>query len=142
MGHTILYDGREYGQSTVYIYDKLIKNIPNGASSEIIIDEFNNATKDVIMRCQILQDCTIESLDRFALGPEDKPNVACAVFTIATQSARRLSFLFLSGCAHKFVKIRATLNTSDSADLTAYDFAGKFFMEHFKHSFQSEQSSH
>ena len=142
LGHTIQYGSNEHGQATVYIYDKHFGIIPNGASSDIVIEEFNNATNDVLVHCKALHDCKIESLDRFTLGPQDNPNVACAVFSIMTQSTRRLSFLFISGCSNKFVKIRTTLNTNAPADMTAYNFAGMFFMEHFKLHSQSQHSSH
>jgi hypothetical protein len=48
LGFTVVYHGGDQGESTVYIYDKKLPEIPDGPMSQLVRQEFDQATNDVM----------------------------------------------------------------------------------------------
>jgi hypothetical protein len=80
--------------------------------------EFKEVTREVLSRPMAAEQ--IELVDRYGTGsPERGKEFLCAEFNLRDNYGSRLTFLYLTGAAGKFVKIRVTLRTNDPTDQTA-----------------------
>jgi hypothetical protein len=123
LGVTIPYQRRDQGKATVYVYDKGRRDIPDNPMSEVVKDEFDLAARDVLSLGQA-KGTTVELVKRYGTGsPERGVEFLCAEFVLTDSSGTRRTFLYLTGCRRKFVKLRVTLGTNDATDPTAYNFA-------------------
>ena len=83
LGFSITYRAGSRGESTVYLYDKGINGIPDGPMSQLVRQEFDRATKEVLYIGRQRPDTLIELVDRYGTGaPERGPEFLCAEFTI------------------------------------------------------------
>lgn len=122
LGYTIAYHGGHKGEATVFIYTKGQRDIPDGPISETVMGEFNQATHEIIQFGQ-LGDKRLELVSRYGTGSPDRgKEFLCAEFILTDGLGSRRTFLYVTGCAKNFVKIRITLHTNDAADPTARNF--------------------
>jgi hypothetical protein len=85
--------------------------------------EFNQATHDVLSVGRPAAG-SVELASRYGTGaPERGKEFLCAEFMLRDDLGSRRTFLYVTGAAHKFLKIRVTLRTNDAADPTARNFA-------------------
>jgi hypothetical protein len=90
--------------------------------SEPVMAEFNRATHELIWLGQ-KSDKKTELVSRYGTGSPDRgKEFLCAEFILTDGLGSRRTFLYLTGCAKNFVKIRVTLRTNDAADPTAREF--------------------
>lgn len=121
-GYTVAYHGDE-GEATIYVYSKNQREIPNGPTSKVVMEEFNQATQEIIALGR-LTGSKIELVDRYGTGsPERGREFLCAEFVLTNESGLRRTFLYVTGAANRFVKIRVTLRTDDAKDPAARNFA-------------------
>jgi len=98
-------------------------DIPDGPISETVMAEFNQATREILSFGQSAGR-TIELVSRYGTGsPERGKELLCAEFILSDDSGSRRTFVYLTGAAGNFVKIRVTLRTNDATDPTARNFA-------------------
>jgi len=122
-GYTVAYHGGDRGEATIYVYSKGQRDIPDGPSSETVMAEFNQATREILSFGQSAGR-TIELVSRYGTGsPERGKEFLCAEFILSDDSGSRRTFVYLTGAAGNFVKIRVTLRTNDATDPTARNFA-------------------
>jgi hypothetical protein len=124
LGYTIAYHGPSGEQATVYVYDLGISGIPDGPLNAAVRAAFDQATTAAMAAAGLL-DMTVELVDRYGTGNlNDGAQYLCAEFMIQTNSGtHKRSYLYLTGYKGKFVKIRATVPTSDPTVATAREFA-------------------
>jgi hypothetical protein len=121
-GYTVAYHGHE-GDATIYVYSKSQREIPNGPASKVVMEEFNQATQEIIALGQ-MTGSKIELVDRYGTGsPERGGEFLCAEFVLSDGAGSRRTFLYVTGAANRFVKIRVTLRTNDARDPAARNFA-------------------
>ncbi len=122
LGQTIAYHGGGKGEATVFVYTMGRHDIPDGPMSEPVMAEFNRATHELIWLGQ-KNDKKTELVSRYGTGSPDRGmEFLCAEFILTDGLGSRRTFLYLTGCAKNFVKIRVTLRTNDAADPTAREF--------------------
>ncbi|QIG49468.1 hypothetical protein G5V57_18155 [Nordella sp. HKS 07] len=120
-GYTVTYHGHE-SEATIYVYSNSQREIPNGPASQVVMEEFNQVTQDVVAFGQ-LTGRKIELVDRYGTGsPERGMEFLCAEFVVSDQWGSRRTFAYVTGAANQFVKIRVTLRTNDPRDPTARNF--------------------
>jgi len=121
-GYTVAYHS-DMGEATVYVYSKSQSEIPDGPTSPVVMEEFNQATQEILSLRQLTGE-EIDLVDRYGTGsPERGREFLCAEFVLSAESGSRRTFLYVTGAANLFVKIRATLHTDDERDPTARNFA-------------------
>ncbi len=124
LGFTFAYHDGEQGEATVYIYNKLQAEIPNGPMSQSVRKEFDQATQEIFALGKLIKDGQIDLVGRYGTGtPKTGPEFLCAEFILTDSVGSRRTFLYLSGAGSHFVKIRVTLKTNDATDPTARNFA-------------------
>lgn len=73
-GYTVAYHGRE-GDATIYVYSKSQREIPNGPTSKVVVEEFNQATQETNALGQ-MTGSKIELVGRYGTGkrvPRSRP---------------------------------------------------------------------
>jgi hypothetical protein len=66
----------------------------------------------------------IALVDRYGTGsPERGREFLCYEFVLSDELGSRRTFLYVTGAASRFVKIRVTLRTNDAKDPAARNFA-------------------
>ena len=121
-GYAIAYHGGGKGEATVYVYNKRQHDIPDGPNSEMARAEFSQATQEVFLSAQ-MSGGKMELVSQCGTGSPDRGmEFLCAEFIKTDGLGSRLTFLYLTGYAKNFVKIRVTLRTNDAADPSARDF--------------------
>ena len=126
LGYTIDYHGSDQGEATVYIYSLCQRDIPNGPNSEVIVDQLNQASRDLIGYNQTVGR-RAELVSRYGTGSPDRgAEFLCAEFILTDDFRAWRTFVYVTGCAKNFVKIRVTLRTNDGTDPTARNFADAF----------------
>jgi hypothetical protein len=124
LGVAVTYHGDDRGESTIFIYDNGLSEIPDGPTSQLVRQEFDRATGDVLTLGEQLPNTRVDIVDRYGTGSPDRgPEFLCAEFILSDPRGPRRTFLYLTGAHGHFVKIRITLRTNDAADPTARDFA-------------------
>ena len=124
LGVTVAYHGGDQGESTIFIYDRGLSEIPNGATSELLRREFERAKQDVLARGEQIPGGRINIVDQYGTGTRGRePEFLCAEFILSDPNGSRRTFLYLTGANGRFVKIRVMLRTNDAADPTARHFA-------------------
>src|SRR6516164_2175872 len=107
LGFTVAYHG-DMGDATIYVYDKNRSEIPDDPISQAVIEEFDHATLDVHSVGR-LRGKKIELVDRYGTGsPERGVEFLCAEFVLNDESGSKRTFLYVTGAANRFVKIRVT----------------------------------
>jgi hypothetical protein len=120
-GYTVAYQG-SMGEATVYVYSKNEREIPDGPTSQVVMEEFNQATREVLLLGQ-MTGAKIELVDRYGTGsPERGEEFLCAEFVLSDELGPRRTFLCVTGAANRFVKIRTTLRSNDASDPAARNF--------------------
>jgi hypothetical protein len=105
------------------VYNKGRRDITDGSMSETVMAEFNEATHEVLSVGHST-GTEIKLIERYGTGtPERGGEFLCAVFILSDEHGPRRTFLYLTGAAGNFVKIRVTLRTNDATDPTARNFA-------------------
>ncbi len=123
LGYTIAYHGGDQGEATVFVYSLGQHDIPNGPMSEVIVRQLNQATRELIWHSQTVGR-TAELVSRYGTrSPDRGAEFLCAEFILTDASGARRTFIYVTGCAKNFVKIRVTLRTNDETDSTARNFA-------------------
>jgi hypothetical protein len=126
LGYSIAYDS-PLGAATVYIYDKNLFDIPEGPTGDLIRDEFDNGTNEVLEAVVTSPSANIQLIERYGTGePDTGPEFLCAEFEISDEDRGRRTFLFLTGHKDKFIKLRISLNSNDDSEPTARNFADTF----------------
>ncbi len=121
-GYTVAYHG-DMGEATVFVYTRNQREIPDGPTSQVVLEEFNQATREILSLEQ-MTGRKIEFIDRYGTGsPERGREFLCAEFVLSDESGSRRTFLYVTGAANRFVKIRVTLRTNYATDPTARNFA-------------------
>jgi hypothetical protein len=124
LGHAIAYHRPGRGAATIYAYNLGRRGIPDGPTSEVVLDEFSRATREVLSFGGLATVGTVELTDRYGTGsPERGREFLCAEFILTDHAGPRRSFLYLTGALGRFVKIRVTLRTNDATDPAARHFA-------------------
>ena len=112
-GFTVAYHSR-MGEATIYVYDMGKLEIPDGPTSPAVMDEFNEATLEVDEFAR-LTGTKAELSKRYGTGsPERGKEFLCAEFVLSDKSGPQRSFLYVTGAANRFVKIRLTLPDNES----------------------------
>ena len=123
LGYTVAYHGGDRGEATIYIYTNGQKDIPDGPSSNTIMAEFNQATRDVLSVGRPVPG-SVELVSRYGTGtPERGMEFLCAEFVVKDDLGKRRTFFYVTGAAQNFLKIRVTLRTDEATDPTARNFA-------------------
>ena len=126
LGFSVAYHGGSRGESTIYIYDKRLSDIPNGPMHQTVLAEFNRTTDEVLALPlgKLPPIRQVELVARYGTGaPERGQEFLCAEFIVTKPEGAVRSFLYLTGALGRFIKIRVTLNTNDEADPAARNFA-------------------
>lgn len=122
LGFTVRYHS-SLGEATIYIYNKNIAEIPDGPMSEVVLNEFNLAIREVLLLGESKRE-EVNLIDRYGTGsPHRGREFLCAEFVITDPSGPRQSFLYITGVAGHFLKIRITLQPNHERNLTAREFA-------------------
>jgi hypothetical protein len=122
-GYAVAYHGGDRGEATIYLYSKGQRDIPDDPTSETVLTEFNEATREILSFEQRLSK-KIELVGRYGTGTPDRgKEFLCAEFILSDDSRSRRTFVYVTGAAGNFVKIRVTLRTNDPTDRTARHFA-------------------
>jgi hypothetical protein len=123
LGYTVAYHGGDKGEATVFVYTKGKQGIPDGPTSEVVMAEFNEATRGITSLGQAGSRRT-RLLSRYGTGsPYRGKEFLCAEFILTEGARSRRTFLYLTGYSNRFLKIRITLRTNDATDPTARNFA-------------------
>ena len=123
LGRSVAYSGGDRGEATIYMYDLGLPEIPDGPLSQVARQEFDRATNDVFARCtdEALQ---LKLVRQYATGTRDRgQEFLCAELVEGDGLRSWRTFVYLTGAAGKFLKIRLTLRTDDATDPTARNFA-------------------
>jgi hypothetical protein len=122
-GYTVAYRGGSRGEATIYVYRKRQREIPDGPISKTVMAEFNQVTREILSLGQSAGR-NIELVSRYGTGsPERGKEFLCAEFILSNETGSLRTFVYLTGAAGNFVKIRVTLRTNDAADPTARNLA-------------------
>jgi hypothetical protein len=122
LGYTVAYE-RDLGGATICIYSKNHREIPDGPSSQVAMEEFEQATQEILLVGR-LPGKKVELVDRYGTGsPEWGREFLCAEFVLSDEVGSRRTFLYLTGAANQFVKITATLRTDEASNPAAREFA-------------------
>jgi hypothetical protein len=117
LGSAWQYDGE--GQSlTVYVYDLGIKNIPDGTDNVETCQQFEEAKADVIQAKYADTVFKSEQLVRLS-PPAELPLAREAVFEFKIDGRPAYSYLWITGAANLFMKIRFTADASLRNELPA-----------------------
>ena len=117
LGSAWQYDGE--GQSlTVYVYDLGIKNIPDGSDSVETCEQFEQAKGDVFQAKYPGTEFKSEQLVRLS-PPADLPLAREAVFEFKVDGRPAHSFVWITGSANLFMKMRFTADASLGNELPA-----------------------
>jgi len=108
--------GVSYGYSagglvlTVYIYDMGIAGIPDGGDSITVCEQFETAKSDV-EHAPSYKNVVLKSEQLVRLvPPQDAPLAREAVFELEVKSVPSVSYLWITGAGHYFVKLRFSVN--------------------------------
>lgn len=127
LGHSVPYQSERRDQATAYVYNKGRRDIADGPMSDTVMEEFNEATQEVLAFGHTTSPSPSIGITldgRYTTGAPDRgTEFLCAEFILSDEHGLRRTFLYLTGAAGNFVKIRATLRTNDAADPTARNFA-------------------
>jgi len=117
LGSAWQYDGE--GQSlTVYVYDLGIKNIPDGSGSVETCEQFEQAKGDVIQANYPGTEFKSEQLVRL-LPPAELPLAREAVYEFKVDGRPAYSYVWITGTANLFMKMRFTADASLRNELPA-----------------------
>lgn len=123
LGYTVAYHGGDNGEATVFVYTKGRDNIPDGPMSDLVRDEFNQATREILSLGQTVGRTT-QLVSRYGTGsPDSGIEFLCAEFVLTDRLGSRRTFVFVTASAGKYVKVRVTLRTNDATDPQARKFA-------------------
>ena len=127
LGTTVKFDRAQGYSTTVYIYNAQIKQIPNGAKSDVLQDHFDQITREVFAAKEILGLSDIRLIDRYGIGsPALGVTFLCAEFVLAKPDGSiRRSYAYLSAKNGNFIKIRMTSRENDPTDSTSRNFVNK-----------------
>lgn len=100
-----------YGASgmmlTVYVYDAGIKDIPDGGNSRLVCELSESAKQDV--RSAGYNDVQLKSEQMVRLSDTSgEPMIRESVFEFDTNNSHRISYVWITGAAKYFVKLRFT----------------------------------
>jgi hypothetical protein len=133
-GFTVAYNGGNTGESTIYIYNKGFSEIADGPGSNLVRQEFDQATRDVLAVADHMPGRRVALISRYGtVTPERGQAFLCAEFVLTDVSGSRRTFLYLTGASGNFVKIRVTLRTNDPTDPSARDFADALASQLWRH---------
>jgi hypothetical protein len=104
LGFTVAFHGGDHGKSTVYIYDKSLSGIPDEPMSELVLEEFNKATRDVLAMAEFRPARNIMLTDRYGTGDPGRER-EFLVLNSSWKIRSRRSFLYLTGACGRLVKI-------------------------------------
>lgn len=110
LGVSYQYSGRGLSL-TIYIYDLGIKGIPDGGDTNITCQEYEQAKGDVLHAGYIDAAVKAEQLVRLA-APDDAPLVREAQFEFTRDGRLTLSYLWITGVANNFVKLRFSIDAT------------------------------
>ena len=123
LGYTIAYHGGDKGEATVFVYTNGEHDIPDGPISAMVIAEFNRTTREIISFRQT-GGTRMELVSRYGTGSPDRgEEFLCAEFILTDAQGARRTFVYVTGYAKHFLKIRVTLRTNEATDRTARTFA-------------------
>lgn len=95
---------------TVYVYDLGAENIPDGGDTRLACEAFEGAKGDVLHAGY--QDLLVKSEQLARLDPAaERPTAREAVFEYTRADQPTVSFLWVTGAAKEFVKLRFSVNT-------------------------------
>jgi hypothetical protein len=104
------------------VYSRRRRDIPDGPISETVKAEFNQATSEVFLFGQ-LTGGRFPLVSRYwTMSAKHGKEFLCAEFILSDDFGSRRTFLYVTGAAGNFVKIRVTLRTNDATDPTARNF--------------------
>ena len=113
------YHWAEHGESTIYIYNKGLREIPDGPMSHEVRQEFHLATEDVLD----MPGRRAKLVSQYGTGTPERAEFLCAEFILIEADGSRRTFLYVTGARNNFVKIKVTLKANNADDLTARKFA-------------------
>jgi len=94
---------------TVYVYDLGAENIPDGGNTRLACEAFEGAKGDVMHAGY--QDVTVKSEQLARLDPAaDTPTAREAVFEYTRADRPTVSYLWVTGAAKEFVKLRFSID--------------------------------
>jgi len=117
LGSAYQYEGN--GQTlTVYVYDLGLKNIPDGSDSVETCGQFEEAKAGVIQADYADTVLKSEQLVRLS-PPDDLPLAREAVFEFKIDGRPAHSYVWITGAANLFMKMRFTADASLGSELPA-----------------------
>jgi hypothetical protein len=119
LGSTVPYHWADHGESTIYIYNKGLREIPDGPMSHEVRQEFHRATEDVLD----MPGGQAELISQYGTGTPERAEFLCAESILTDLNGSRRTFLYVTGASNNFVKIRVALKANNAGDLIARKFA-------------------
>jgi hypothetical protein len=118
LGYSIAYSSANGLTATIYLYDKGVVSICDGAS-EVAKTELATASTDIAEATRRGQWLSMEGgapmKSRFGIGPKSL-EVWAATFKLGHRAGEVISDLFVAGRRGEFVKVRCTYLTEKKAD--------------------------
>ncbi len=108
LGVSYDYDGEGLLLS-VYVYDAGVESIPDGADNRAVCEQFEEAKEGVVRAGY--RDVTLKAEQMVRLAPPaDSPQAREAVYELIRKDRPMISYVWITGVAKHFVKLRFTLD--------------------------------
>jgi hypothetical protein len=103
-------------QLDIYVYDAGVQNIPEGATSRPVCEQFEGAKLDILRGGY--KDVVLKREQLARMGASQDPPLAReAVFEAVMRDVPSISHVWITGAAGNFIKLRFTINAKLSYEL-------------------------